>query len=112
MAGTGWFGPYRIAVSSANPSLAYVSANEFAHLRGLFLSTVRRYLKSGLLPNAQPGGPRYRVLIPRDALDAFRRNPDAVGTEPEDTHSETPCAPHLDLPSRRSGPVPRWLRQN
>ena len=112
MAGAGQFSPNRFAVSSANPSAAYVSATEFAQLSGLSLSTVSRYLKRGLLPKLQPGGPRCRVLIPCDALEAFRRSSDAIGTEPDGTNSEAPPASaHSQTPPCLSGPVPRWLRK-
>ena len=53
--------------------LAYLTPEEFAHLSGLSLSTVRRYLADGRLPKVQPGGPRCRVLIPRQQFPAIKK---------------------------------------
>ena len=112
VAGAGQFSSNRFAVSSANPSAAFISASEFAQLSGLSPSTVGRYLKRGLLPKVQPGGPRCRVLIPRDALNTYRQDPESLETEPSGTDPEAPSASAPPaMPVRLSGPAPRWLRR-
>src|SRR4051794_22015598 len=46
----------------------HLSPQEFSEQSGLSIASVRRYLRDGKLPFAQPGGPRGRILIPPDAL--------------------------------------------
>ena len=46
----------------------HLSPWEFSQQSGLSIASVRRYLRDGKLPFAQPGGPRGRILMPADAL--------------------------------------------
>lgn len=90
-------------------SRAYLSPAEFAAETGLSISTIGRYLKSGRLPKAQPGGPGCRVMIPRVALEpliADAQSPSSVQDTTVD--AKPPCAPEKS-PSALSGPQPRWL---
>jgi len=88
----------------------YLSPAEFAAAHGLSLTTVRRYLKLGMLPMVQPGGPRHRVLVRVDALKtSFAANvpgqPRAERGAAEPTINPTP-----NQISKPKGPKPRWLK--
>ncbi|MCH8044525.1 MAG: helix-turn-helix domain-containing protein [Planctomycetes bacterium] len=88
----------------------YLSPVEFAHLSGLSLSTVRRYLASGRLPKVQPGGRRCRVLIPRNAIEVIR-DPEFSSKEHDvTTLVDAPAIsdPSSPPPSQHRGPAPRW----
>lgn len=84
----------------------YCSPTEFSQRSGLSVVTVRRYLRSGLLPFVQLGGRRHRILIPCDAIERFRQPPAAEPRVGADPSSEPSKATPL------SGPVPRWLRDH
>ena len=89
----------------------YLSPQEFSRLSGLSLATVHRYLKKGRLPYRQPAGPRGRILIPADVLEAA--SPGAPGKVPSDPAAAS-AAPGTnqpqETPERRSGPPPKWTR--
>jgi excisionase family DNA binding protein len=72
----------------------YLTPQEVAEEAGISLSTVWRYIRAGRFPIVQPGGPRCRVLIPRDAL---QQTVAAV----MNSHSKEPV-------KKRSGPRPKW----
>lgn len=82
----------------------YCSPTEFSQRSGLSVVTVRRYLRSGLLPFVQLGGRRHRILIPSDAIEQFRLPPAAEPRAVAEPSSE----PLKSTPL--SGPEPRWLR--
>jgi len=79
-----------------------LSVNDFAILSGLSLSTIRRYVADGRLPSIQLGGPRCRVLIPRDALLQVAKAESAAPLR------ATPLAEKKAI----SGPIPLWLSPN
>jgi len=83
----------------------FLSVEQVIAQSGLSASTVRRWIKRGVLPHAQPGGKRSRVLIPADALDRLSH---------AEVVSPTPTVQPLievqpPAPQRR-GPTPRWQR--
>jgi len=93
---------------------AYQSPLEFARLNGLSIATVRRYLKSGRLPKAQPGGRGCRVLIPSDAIDVIKTSDSPVADEvivsptiDTNPESETP----IETPSQPPGRSPKWMER-
>ncbi|WP_428306234.1 helix-turn-helix domain-containing protein [Lacipirellula sp.] len=74
----------------------YLTPYQAVAVTGLSLSTVWRYIRSGKLPVYQPGGPRCRVMIPREALQGIVAS------------VETACR---TAPARkRSGPRARWKK--
>jgi hypothetical protein len=89
----------------------YLSPQEFGRLSGLSLATVRRYLRLGCLPYRQPAGPRGRILIPDDALEAIA----GVPTDRATTAAASPAAclgePSSSTATRLPGPRPRWIRK-
>jgi len=95
--------------NSSNSEAAYVSPAEFVRLSGLSSATVRRYLEDGRLPKVQPGGPRCRVLIPRNALDAFRPQTARPGAPETRNFTADESAPSLKNPPPHHGPAPRWM---
>ena len=102
-------------MSSVNPSAAYLSPEQFAQLSGYSLSTVHRYLKRGLLPKVQPGGPGCKVLIPCNALDSL--TPDLNATQAGSDQAAFEASPIIapattETPSRLSGPCPAWMKFN
>ena len=103
-------------MSSVNPSAEYLSPEQFAQLSGYSLSTVHRYLKRGLLPKVQPGGPGCKVLIPRNALDSLTPglNATTAGSDPAVvSEASLPVTPATtETPSRLSGPCPAWMKFN
>ena len=85
---------------------SWLTVAKFVDHCGLSTSTVRRLIKSGSLPYAQPGGPGTRVLIPADALSHARGD---VGVPQEPAASTAPTAViEPALPEKRAGPKPRW----
>ena len=81
----------------------YFSVAEFAQRTGLSETTVRRYLKKGLLPRYQPGGRRSRVLIPAAALTETREKESA----PTGSNSPPPTK-EIAVTKNNPGPTPRW----
>ncbi|OWK39761.1 helix-turn-helix domain-containing protein [Fimbriiglobus ruber] len=81
----------------------YCSPTEFSRRSGLSVVTVRRYLRSGLLPFVQLGGRRHCILIPCDAIERFQLPSTAQPSAEADPSSK----PSKSAPL--SGPVPRWL---
>lgn len=84
-----------------------VSPEEYAHLTGLSLSTVRRYVRDQRLPSVQPGGRRCRVLIPRTALVHVSPTDQGLGAQA----ASASTLPVQQAPSRGSklpGPAPHW----
>ena len=82
----------------------FLSPREFALSKGLALSTVRRYLKSGSLPCIQPGGFRCRILIPRNALNSSGKIP---------SENSPPAPPRAKKPqTKTSGPEPAWKKKH
>lgn len=84
----------------------YCSPKEFSRLSGLSIVTVRRYLRSGLLPFVQLGGRRHRILIPCDALGRFRHPPT------DQPQPKTELKGEVSKSTPLSGPMPRWLRDH
>jgi excisionase family DNA binding protein len=82
------------------PTPRFLSPADFARATGLSEATVRRRIRDGSLPVAQPGGKKSRVLIPRDVLDRSAPAPGPSVPAP----GPTPPAP------RPAGPRPRWTR--
>jgi hypothetical protein len=106
-------GPTTEAVPSTEPS-RFLSPAEYSRRSGLSPSTVSRYLAAGLLPKVQPGGPRHRVLIPVEALQAPATAGQNLGAasrfEQSDSRPiESPVSTTNASPRR--GPTPRWKRQ-
>lgn len=89
----------------ANTSKQFLSPHEYGRLAGLSIATVRRYLKGGRLPFAQPGGPRGRILIPLAAVTLTVSDPAPSALRGGRAESSTQTVP---LP----GPTPRWLRSH
>ena len=88
----------------------YLSPHEFVARSGLSSATVRRYLRDGHLPSAQPGGPRCRVLIPVTVLKSFLAAKQVAGpngTDRSSTVTKSAYASNKPLP----GPTAKW-RQN
>ena len=72
----------------------YLTPQEMVEKAGISLSTVWRYIRAGRFPIVQPGGPRCRVLIPRDALQQ---------------RAAAVMSSHLKEPvKKRSGPRAKW----
>lgn len=92
-------------MAAPDPDRKYLSPKEFARLSGLSEVTVRRYLKAGQLPHAQPGGERGRILIPRDALTGLQPPSEPQETQ-EHVTSESPPLGGREL----SGPSPQWMK--
>ena len=84
----------------------YISVEEMIIQSGLSASTIRRWIKRGVLPHLQPGGTHSRVLIPADALDQLKPVPVAVPTSTAQPTVEIPPTP----PQRRNS-SPKWRRQ-
>ena len=79
----------------------FLSVEQFCKLTGLSSSTARRLIAQRLIPTYQPGGPRRRVLIPRDAIRQVQ--------EPNQVTGADLAAPAAEEGTARiSGPVPRW----
>jgi len=91
------------SVLASSVGRRFLSVPEVCAMTGLSASTVRRLIRDRKLDTFQPGGPRSRVLIPRDAIDRFASAP-AASTAPL---SESPATP---ASGRLSGPAPRWRR--
>jgi hypothetical protein len=94
-------------------SRAFLSPEEFSHLTGLSLASVRRYLKSGRLPCWQPRGRRGRILIPTHlALQALSGPSGAPACAASTVTAPSPAASvALHQPvSLLSGPRPKWLQ--
>ena len=87
----------------------HLSPQEFSQQSGLSIASVRRYLRDGKLPFAQPGGPRGRILIPADALARIATHRmDRLSAPP---HASAPAVEgRAEGPSPRPGPVPAWRR--
>jgi len=81
---------------------------EFAAECGLSIATVRRLLKKGRLPMAQPGGRHCRILIPAGAINSLCTTETTNNPSPNSQSSP-------DLTNSNSnqipGPKPRWLQQ-
>ena len=99
-------------MSSVDSSVENLSPAQFAQVKGLSLSTVRRYLKRGLLSSIQPGGARCRVLIPRNALDSLPTGLNATAAGSDQAVSKASSLSTCDERPRLSGPTPRWLKQH
>lgn len=82
--------------------IKYLSYADFSTQSGLSISTLQRRVKEGRLRSVQPGGPRTRVLIPTDALEA---------TPPKNDAPPPPAAPQIDPDSRLPGRPPDWLKK-
>ena len=76
----------------------YLSLAQLAKVTGLSTSTLTRRFKEGKLFGFQPGGPRTRIVFPRNALD-LAIQPVLQGRSLQTTSS-----------SRLSGPAPRWAQ--
>lgn len=92
--------------SDASIAAEALSPKEFTQLSSLSLSTVRRYVRDGVLPSLQPGGRRCRVLIPRAALAQFapKLQTKAEAPQPVLAASSSGKPQFNELP----GPRPRW----
>ena len=102
-------------MSSVDPSAEFLSPEQFAQHSGYSLTTVHRYLKRGLLPKIQPGGPRSKVLIPRNALDSLSSGlgTATAGSDQAAAKVSPPVAAATEaLSSRLSGPRPAWMKSN
>ncbi|MCE9551920.1 MAG: helix-turn-helix domain-containing protein [Planctomycetes bacterium] len=99
-------------MSEATPNPTELRPNlspaEFARESGLGIATVRRYVKAGKLPRAQPGGERCRVMIPRSALAAVSKACGGNTDDPRAIAAETAA----EAPTNRKprGPKPRWMK--
>ena len=79
----------------------FLSVEQFCTMTGLSSSTARRLIAHRQIPTYQPGGPRCRVLIHRDALGQIQ--------EPNQASGATGAAPAAEEdPARLPGPLPRW----
>ena len=90
---------------TSNPSsmplsepIRFVSLQAFAHINGVSIATVRRYLKAGRLAFVQPAGRRCRILIPLDAVSHLM-------LQTQTTSQRTVSA--TEIP----GPPPRWRKR-
>jgi hypothetical protein len=85
----------------------YCDFEEFARLTGLSVSTLKRRKRDGSLFYFQPGGPRSRVLIPRDAIERVLSQPKLAVNVPE-----KPSPAHLNTKTPRlPGPLPKWAQR-
>jgi hypothetical protein len=106
-----------MAVNTTYPAPAqpkrYLSPQEFSQLSGLSLTTVHRYLRSGKLRHLQLAGPRSRILIPIDALEASTvATPGPAAAETTAAATSSANLPPPATLSRLSGPRPRWARRD
>lgn len=81
-----------------------LSPEEFANRSGLSVSTVRRYIKAGVLPHTQPRGYRGRILVPANALAIIRDQ--SVNRVPNDPESP----PSQPAPRLRAAALPKWMQ--
>lgn len=88
----------------------YIFVEEFVERSGLSLVTVRRYIRDGKIPYIQPGGPRSRILIPRDVLEAYLAREPHSHNANDASFNDSPdnSKPTKNTATRRHGPVPRW----
>jgi len=84
----------------ASNDSGYLSKVELAKLTGLSPATIERYKKKGIIPFAQPAGPRGRVLYP---LQAVKAAIDLNGVAP--SQSSNPVRVEINL---HRGPRARW----
>jgi hypothetical protein len=91
------------------PSPKNLSPQEFSEQSGLSIASVRRYLRDGKLPFAQPGGPRGRILIPPDALARLAVQQMDYPSTPS-LAANPSIEGQAERPLQRSGPVPAWRR--
>jgi excisionase family DNA binding protein len=97
------------SAEEARTAPGWLTVAKFALHTGLSLSTVRRLIKSGSLPFAQPGGRGNRLLIPANALSHARGD---VGASQAGPASIVPTTVTQPAPAaKRAGPKPRWQQR-
>ena len=102
----------RAGARAGEQARGYLSPQEFSLLSGLSLATVHRYLRAGQLPFRQTAGFRSRIVIPRDALDVLAGDGPGVNSPESPTVPASSSGPQdSDIPTRPSGPRPKWTRQ-
>jgi len=83
----------------------FLTVEQVIACSGLSDSTIRRWIAGGVLPHAQPGGKRSRILIAKSALERLLQTevpvPAPVAQLPVEVKPPNP---------QRSGPTPKWLR--
>lgn len=103
-----------IQEESSHKDSDWLTPEQYVQATGLSSATVSRYLADGRLPKYQPGGPRCRVLIPRDALPTAE-HPNPIQELPVESSSGSCLSDekpnNLKESTRPAGPVPRWLRR-
>jgi hypothetical protein len=93
----------------------YITFDEFVRRVPLSASTIRRRLKDGSIPYAQPGGRGHSVLIREDALDISGQ------VKPAGSLKQAGADQSMKIPEaalsiavqteqvKLSGPSPKWL---
>ena len=82
-----------------NGGAGYLTIEELSLASTLSVSTLRRLFQKGLIVGYQPGGPRHRILFPRDAIEyVARATAPSLPTPAPDVKSATPTR----------GPRPKW----
>jgi excisionase family DNA binding protein len=78
----------------------YLTVKQFISQNPVSDSTVRRWIKSGVIPSIQPGGANSAILIPADALMHVDDGSHAIDAE----SAKIP-------PPSLAGPAPRWSQK-
>jgi hypothetical protein len=77
----------------------YLKLRAFVRRCPVSESTIRRWIRLGILEYTQPGGPDTTILIPADALDQFDTSVERV-----DSHSKLANTISKPIPGRK----PKW----
>jgi|HubBroStandDraft_5_1064220.scaffolds.fasta_scaffold660959_2 hypothetical protein len=98
--------------ASLDWSKQFCDVQEYSDVTGLSPATVRRYLRTGKIPFAQPGGPRGRILIPIAAVSGLTPKSSCRESERGGEDSSSLSSSLIlkdDIPVERlAGPMPRW----
>lgn len=97
--------------TSVREDESFVAVSEFARICGVSEKTVHRWIKRKLISFEQPGGPRTRILIPKNALRrADGGDQDALGMIEVEVIEAS--AQKRKRTERLPGPKPRWTRNS
>jgi hypothetical protein len=107
-------------ISEVRQQSGWLSIAAFVQLSNLSDSTVRRRIRDGSIPSAQPGGAGTKLLIPADALASCVSAKPNTGTSASNDIGATPAP--LTNPTQfqttnapdhvpaRHGPQPKWQK--
>ena len=90
---------WSLFVDDAPAQRNYLKLRDFVRMCPVSESTIRRWIKAGILEHEQPGGRDTAILIPADAIEQVQSH----ATEPsESAQSDQGRGKAI------SGPQPRW----